>query len=168
MDKIKRAQLIASQAKKYEVVDRVKNQQRHLLSGLVKCPICGTGMYGNKSIKHRKDGSKYKDFYYYGCKHRKFNNPKLISIMEDKINTKIDTSEIDLEIKNYEKQLRQFQLIKNNLISEIDMLDPENKHYISIKNDLNERLYSMYDKIEGVRELLNDANARKLTSKKKS
>lgn len=83
--------------------------------------------------------------------------------MEDKINTKIDTSEIDLEIKNYEKQLRQFQLIKNNLISEIDMLDPENKHYISIKNDLNERLYSMYDKIEGVRELLNDANARKLT-----
>ena len=91
------------------------------------------------------------------------NNPKLISIMEDKINTKIDTSEIDLEIKNYEKQLRQFQLIKNNLISEIDMLDPENKHYISIKNDLNERLYSMYDKIEGVRELLNDANARKLT-----
>lgn len=183
---------IASQAKKYEVVDRVKNQQRHLLSGLVKCPICGTGMYGNKSIKHRKDGSKYKDFYYYGCKHRKFingekctynkqinedvlnsavieilskavNNPKLISIMEDKINTKIDTSEIDLEIKNYEKQLRQFQLIKNNLISEIDMLDPENKHYISIKNDLNERLYSMYDKIEGVRELLNDANARKLT-----
>lgn len=43
------------------------------------------------------------------------------------------------------------------------MLDPENKHYISIKNDLNERLYSMYDKIEGVRELLNDANARKLT-----
>lgn len=27
-------------------------------------------MYGNKSIKKRKDGSNYKDFYYYGCKHR--------------------------------------------------------------------------------------------------
>ena len=26
--------------------------------------------YGNKSIKKRKDGSNYKDFYYYGCKHR--------------------------------------------------------------------------------------------------
>ena len=24
----------------------------------------------NKSIKKRKDGSSYKDFYYYGCKHR--------------------------------------------------------------------------------------------------
>ena len=83
--------------------------------------------------------------------------------MKGKINTKIDTSEIDLEISNYEKQLRQFQLLKNNLIGEIDMLDPEAKHYIVIKNDLNERLYSMYDKIEDVRELLNEASARKKT-----
>ncbi len=22
------------------------------------------------SVKHKKDGTKYKDFYYYGCKHR--------------------------------------------------------------------------------------------------
>ena len=34
------------------------------------CPVCGAGMYGNKAIKKRKDGSNYKDFYYYGCKHR--------------------------------------------------------------------------------------------------
>lgn len=27
-------------------------------------------MYGNKSIKHKSDGTKYKDFFYYGCKHR--------------------------------------------------------------------------------------------------
>ena len=27
-------------------------------------------MYGNKSIKYKKDGTKYKDFFYYGCKHR--------------------------------------------------------------------------------------------------
>lgn len=91
------------------------------------------------------------------------NNPKLLSMMKEKINTRIDTSEIDLEINNYEKQLRQFQLLKNNLISEIDMLDPESKHYKVIKNDLNERLYSMYDKIEDVRKLLNDASARRKT-----
>ena len=24
-------------------------------------------MYGNKSIKHKADGTKYKDFYYYGA-----------------------------------------------------------------------------------------------------
>ena len=27
-------------------------------------------MYSNKSVKHKADGSKYKDFFYYGCKHR--------------------------------------------------------------------------------------------------
>lgn len=43
------------------------------------------------------------------------------------------------------------------------MLDPENKHYNIIKADLNERLYSMYDKIEDIRELLNEASARKKT-----
>lgn len=26
-------------------------------------------MYGNKSIKHKAEDSKSKDFYYYGCKH---------------------------------------------------------------------------------------------------
>lgn len=42
----------------------------HTLSGIVKCPVCGAGLHGNKSIKHKADGSKYKDFYYYGCKYR--------------------------------------------------------------------------------------------------
>ena len=61
---------VASQAKKYEKVNRDKGEKIHLLSGILKCPVCGSGMYGNKAIKKRKDGSNYKDFYYYGYKHR--------------------------------------------------------------------------------------------------
>ena len=61
---------LLAQAEKYEHVNRGKDTKIHLLSGIVKCPVCGVGMYGNKSIKHKADGSKYKDFYYYGCKHR--------------------------------------------------------------------------------------------------
>ena len=61
---------VAAQAKKYEKVNRDKGEKIHLLSGILKCPVCGSGMYGNKAIKKRKDGSNYKDFYYYGCKHR--------------------------------------------------------------------------------------------------
>ena len=61
---------MAVQAKKYEKVNHDKREKIHLLSGILKCPVCGAGMYGNKSIKKRKDGSNYKDFYYYGCKHR--------------------------------------------------------------------------------------------------
>ena len=58
-----------AQAKKYEHVNRGKNERIDLLTGIVKCPLCGAGMYGNKSTKHR-DGKKYKDYYFYGCKHR--------------------------------------------------------------------------------------------------
>ena len=48
---------VAVQAKKYEKVNSVKGEKIYLLSGLLKCPICGAGMYGNKSIKSRKDGT---------------------------------------------------------------------------------------------------------------
>ena len=61
---------VAAQAKKYEKVNRDKGEKIHLLSGILKCPVCGSGMYGNKAIKKRKDGSNYKDFYYYGYIHR--------------------------------------------------------------------------------------------------
>lgn len=57
-------------AKKYEHVNKQKNEKVHMLSGIIRCPVCGAGMYGNKSIKHRKDGTRYRDFFYYGCKHR--------------------------------------------------------------------------------------------------
>lgn len=50
---------MAAQAKKYEKVNRDKREKIHLLSEILKCPVCGAGMYGNKSIKKRKDGSRY-------------------------------------------------------------------------------------------------------------
>ena len=40
--------MLLVQAKKYEKVNRGKDTKVHLLSGIVKCPICGAGMYGNK------------------------------------------------------------------------------------------------------------------------
>lgn len=44
----------------------------HLLSGLLKCPVCGGPMYGNVNRKKKKDGTGeyYKDVFYYACKHR--------------------------------------------------------------------------------------------------
>ena len=148
-------------------------------------------MYGNKSIKHKPDGTKYKDFFYYGCKHRTMtrghkceykkqineelldgavaeviiklvSNPKFAAMMQQKINMKIDTSAIEQEIANYEKQLRQSYATKSRLIDEIDTLDPDDKHYIKRKADLDDRLYKMYDKIEDTENLLIEARAKKM------
>ena len=181
---------LAAQAKRYENVNKRKNECTHLLSGIVKCPVCGVGMYGNKCVKRKADGSKYKDFYYYGCKHRSMtrghkcdykkqirkellddavaevicklvSNPKFAAMMQEKINMKVDTTAIEQEISNYEKQLRQAYSTKSKLIEEIDSLDPDDRHYSRRKSDLDDRLYGMYDKIEELESLLIAARAKK-------
>lgn len=183
---------LLAQAKKYEKVNHSKNNKIHLLSGIVKCPVCGAGMYGNKSIKHKSDGTKYKDFFYYGCKHRTMtrghkcdykkqvneellddavaevivklvSNPKFAAMMQEKINMKVDTSVIEQEIATHERQLRQSYSTKSRLMEEIDSLDPDDKHYIKRKADLDDRLYKMYDKIEDTENLLIAARAKKMS-----
>ena len=182
--------LIAAQAKKYEKVNRDKKEKIHLLSGILKCPVCGAGMYGNKAIKKRKDGSNYKDLYYYGCKHRNMtrghkcdykkqvheemldasvaevisklvSNPKFSDLIRSKINMEVDTSALDQEIANYEKQLRQLYHNKDTILSDIDSLDYEDKHYQRRKTDLENRLYKTYDKIDEAEELLISAKTKK-------
>ena len=89
-------------------------------------------------------------------------NPKFAAMMQEKISMKVDTSAIEQEIANYEKQLRQNYSIKSRLIEEIDTLDPDDKHYIKRKADLDDRLYKMYDKIEDTENQLVAARAKKM------
>ena len=181
---------LLAQSKRYEPVNRSKTEQAHLLSALVKCPICGAGMYSNKCTKRKKDGTPYKSFSYYSCKHRKmqrgqkcdFNkqiqeevldnavveviiklvsNPKFVAMMQEKINSKVNTTAIEQEIAAAEKQLRQYHSVKSKITEEIDALDPDERHYIIRKSDLDERLYRMYDKIEEAENNLMDARAKK-------
>ena len=177
---------VAAQAKKYEKVNRDKREKIHLLSGILKCPVCGAGMYGNKSIKKRKDGSNYKDFYYYGCKHRNMtrghkcdykkqvheemldasvaeviSNPKFSDLIRNKTNMEVDTSALDQEIENYKIQLRKLYHNKDTILSDMDSLDYEDKHYQRRKTDLDNHLYKTYDKIDNAEELLVSAKAKK-------
>ncbi len=181
---------VAAQAKKYEKVNRDKKEKIHLLSGILKCPVCGAGMYGNKSIKKRKDGSNYKDFYYYGCKHRNMtrghkcdykkqvheemldasvaevisklvSNPKFSDLIRSKINMEVDTGALDQEIENYKIQLRKLYHNKDTILSDMDSLDYEDKHYQRRKTDLENHLYKTYDKIDEAEELLVSAKAKK-------
>ena len=88
-------------------------------------------------------------------------NPKFAAMMQEKINMKVDTAAIDQEIANYEKQLRQSYSIKSKLMEEIDSLDPDDRHYIKRKADLDDRLYKMYDRIEEIESQLITARAKK-------
>lgn len=150
-------------------------------------------MYHNVSRKWKKNGEQYKDYYYYACKHRKgvlghkcnyikqikaetlesaveeiiiklVRKPEFANMMKTRINSKVDTAELDKEIISLESELRRVISMKNKLLDEIDSLDPEDKHFGRIKSDLSDRIYALYDKIDEVEDSLMIARKRRLQS----
>lgn len=138
---------LLAQAKKYEHVNRGKEMKVHLLSGIVRCPICGAGMYGNKSIKHKSDGTKYKDFFYYGCKHRTMTHGHKCDYRKQINEELLDSAVVEVIVK----------LVSNPKFAAM-MQEKINKR----KADLDDRLYKMYDKIEDTENLLVAARAKKM------
>lgn len=182
---------LKTQQKKYERITVGKNVKIHLLTGILKCPICGCGMYGNKSTKKKQDGEKYKDFYYYGCRHRNamngyectykkqirseliedtieeiicnlVSNTKFANSIKKKINIEIDTSEIEKEIENYIKEIKVTNSKKFKILEEMENIDKDYKYYKKKKKDLDIRLDLIYDKMQKLETQLIDAKARKV------
>ena len=88
-------------------------------------------------------------------------NPRFASMMQEKINMKVDTTAINQEIKAMEKQLKQSYAVKRKTLEEIEALDPDGRHYKRLKADLDDRLYRMYDKIDDQEQSLIEAKAKK-------
>ena len=161
----------------------------HILTGLIKCPICGSGLYGNKSVK-KKDGKNYKDYFYYGCKHRRmqsghkctFNkqlhedklneanaeviaklvkNPEFAKAIKEKINTQIDLTEINTELANLEKMYKRTVAVKDRLNSSKLALDPFDKHYELKYADLEKQIETQYDTMVDLYAQLEDCKDRK-------
>lgn len=168
-----------------------RNGKNHLLTGILRCPECGAPMYHNISRKKKKTGGQYKEYSYYACKHRyginghkcSYNKqvsadlieaavneviiklvrkPEFADIMKSRINSKVDTVELDKEITALETELKRIITLKSKLIEESDALDPEDKHFERIKNDLSDRIYKLYDKIDEIEESLNTARKKKI------
>lgn len=130
----------------------------HILSGIIKCPVCGSGMYGNVNRKKYPDGGYYKDYFYYACKHRKLvdghrctykrqwnedrinavveeiirkfvKNPKCEQEIRKQIGSSIDTSELDREYDGLKDRLSQTTGAKNRLADQMDHLSVSDKNY---------------------------------------
>lgn len=179
------------QSKRYERTNKIEGQRIHLLSGILKCPVCGAGMYGNKSSRRKSDGTKYKDHFYYQCKHRNrtrgeercdfkkqlnqekldaaiaeivtklVSNPNFAKVMQDNIKLKTDTNEIDSEIEKYRKTYGKYIGTKRSLEEQIDSLDVDDMHYEKKLSDFNMRLNKMYDNIFEIEKSLKELQERK-------
>ena len=151
----------------------------HILSGIIKCPICGSGMYGNVNRKKHPDGGYYRDYFYYACKHRTFvdghkctyrkqwnedkinaaveevirklvNNPKFKEEIQKHIGSSIDTQELDREHTGLQERLKQVNGAKNKLANQMDNLSVSDKHYDKKYEDMQIRLDKLYDEIEEI------------------
>lgn len=163
-------------------------EHEHILTGLLKCPVCGVGMSGTVRRRKNKSTGEYKDDFYYRCKHRKkinesdFCNCSLVlnqnelngevekHIMdlvnhEDcrafiirRMETKVDVSSLELEREQLRGQLRQLSGAKKKLTDMLDRLDVSDKHYDRKYQDMHDRLDNLYDKIGNIDDQLQDVN----------
>ena len=183
---------LAQQKRKINGFKREKTHSldhEHLLSGIVRCPICGAGMYGNVNRKRKADGTHYRDYFYYACKHMKtvdghvctykkqwgedkvndavaevirklVQNPKFEAAIRAKIDARIDTGELEQEAENYRKQLRQVIGAKNKLSQQMVSLDIADSHYERKYQDMQERLDRFYDRIDEMERAIAETEAR--------
>ena len=164
-------------------------EHEHILSGIIKCPVCGSGMYGNVNHKKHSDGGYYKDYFYYACKHRKLvdghrctykrqwnedrinvaveeiirkfvKNPKFEQEIRKKIGSSIDTSELEREYDGLKDRLSQTTGAKNRLADQMDHLSVSDKNYDKKYNDMQERLDKLYDEITDIENAMEEVETR--------
>lgn len=156
----------------------------HILSGLVKCPVCGAGLVGQvRRRKNKKTGEYKDDFYYYCLKRRKIdddhkcnfrksinqnklnaeveeivldmvNDENIRNLVLSKFGEKIDVANLENERNGLQTQLRQVEGSKQKLIERMDALDVTDRHYNRKYQDMQDRLDILYDRLEEIHEAI--------------
>ena len=168
---------------------KIGRDRVHLLSGLLKCPVCGSPMYTNKHAWTNKDGT-YKEIYYYVCsrnrmvrgKHCEYKamlkktdiepmvieaireivrNEEYAQAIKERIGVQIDTKAVDKELEGYQAKLKEVDLNKTRLEREIDSLPADAKYRERKLHDMTLRLDSLYDVIVELEEKIEDAKLRR-------
>ena len=154
---------------------------KHLLSGILKCPDCGCNMVINYNKWCNQDGSD-KQTRTYICGHynrsgahgqcnrngvhaeriekeivnytrKLISNPQFTSYVKAKIGNSTDVSELEKEIKSYEKKLKVLERNKENLYRDIDSLGDDDIIASRKRKDMNKRLDNIYRDIDEIESL---------------
>jgi len=153
---------------------KVGRNATHLLTGLLKCPQCGTTMYPHVSRSKNRDGTT-RDYWYYVCGHHvKSHNgqcqnnginadwieaeiveftkllvtsPQFAEDVQQQIGQKVDVSDIDAELTTLQTKLKKLERSKANLERDIDNIADEDRNAARKRRDMNHRLNKLYDDI---------------------
>lgn len=167
---------------------KVGRSNKHLLSGILKCPMCGSSMYADMVVWTTKDGGR-RERLKYQCGHyakSKFGQCKKNAILAEWVETevieytkllvrnkqfaqdiqaqigqKMDMAEIDGEIDGYWKRLKKLERSKANLERDIDNIFDEDRYAERKRNDLNNRLNKIYEEIYDIEDQIADCEKKK-------
>ena len=164
---------IVEERRKKKSSIRAPKTNRHvaILSGILKCPCCGKGMYSNTSKPHGKD-NRERNYYYCKCnaqetghkcdfrtniESRKFEkeveyvitnlvkNPLFADAIKTKIGENIDTKELDKKLKTLKEKLHQAETTKTRIEKQMDELPYDDPIYDRKISDLQKRCDKQYD-----------------------
>ena len=103
-------------------------EHEHMVSALLKCPVCGASMYGVVNRKKKKNSDEfYSDMWYYTCKNRKL---------------------VSGHLCNYKKHVRQ-----DELNAEVIALV---KYVFGGENDMKDQILKKLDSDDSLNELLEE------------
>lgn len=175
---------------------KLGKERAHLLTGIIKCPKCGCGMYANRVCWTKKDGT-YKEVMYYSCSRNKQSRgrhcdysanlkktdiePLVVEVIKKlvqdeefaveikrRIGVQVDTDKIDTELFNYENKLKEVEANKSRLEREIDTLPLGAAHRDRKILDMTTRLDALYDNIAEIESNIEDARFRKKAAEEKA
>ena len=87
-------------------------------------------------------------------------NPKFETAIREKIGSRIDTDELEKEQEQLRKKLRQLNGAKTKLGQQMDALDVSDKFYDRKYQDMEDRLYKLYEDIDSVEMQIEEVETR--------
>jgi len=163
--------------------------QAHLLSGIAKCPECGSSMYTSNSTWTNADGTKGVS-YRYVCSHhlkskgstscrangisterldrevleytkRLLANKEFAEDLEEKVGHVMNMEEVDKEIEFNNERLKKAERKRANLERDIDNIDGEDKFAERKREDYNRRLNKIYEEIYELEDIVQELEGRR-------
>ncbi len=159
---------------KHEKADK---DHEYVLSALLRCPMCGSTMYGVCSrSKKRKDGTLYPPYYSYTCRQLKQTTGRdcprrkqysatrlenevaeiicsLVSVDEfaetvrELVSKEVDVNELRNRVETLKKTLRQLEGRQRTIEKQIDTLDYDSPVVDKMAESLNRRLTDTFEDI---------------------
>ena len=149
-----------------------------MLSGLVKCPLCGAGMVMQKNKHVNKNrGGYYKTIYYYACRNYRKSEGRRCSFKHTYNQSKLDGAVLEIlgqltrteefrnafaaaigdqsseasfegQLKDLRRRLHSQEHLKYKLGQELDRLDVLEDGYDETYDAIQDRINAVYDRIE--------------------